>query len=254
MIDLISSRNFYLFLAYLFIHIIVVVIFFANDLKIDRVSELIAEAILSLIISFFVFGSTIFDTLKSETRRIDAEQQETLVSVALYLGIEIMDNVAEIDKMLELNAKTESEMPVPPNKILEKYALSAMWAASANELNLSLNDKWHQSLVESGLVSKLPDKILARRIRETYQRQDHLKNRLRGIIKFYEMIKAQSPNFSVEFIQNILNEKLKEGTNMVLIDIKIFKEKADITLALINELIEPYGEKLEAHKYEVKEL
>lgn len=180
-----------------------------------------------------------------------------IVSVSRYIGNEILDNIIEIEDIVTNSEKSEEQLKTQANisEAALKMAQVGIWSAAAEELVVSLEDKQHQGIVQSGLIAKVENNNVADGIRLSYQKMDNLIKRLRRFSKFCNMLLSPPENMPKELFDYQLNENFTGGIKAVELDIKIFKNEASRTIKEINKLLKPYGNELKIEEYrEDKEL
>jgi len=251
-----QSKYFNILLPLLFILLLFLLLAYGCLIGIYDATTLAVNAVLMFLATLIAISLPLYANWKNEQKRKEDELQMVYVSVSRYVGNEILDNIIEIEDMLKSNEKTEAQMNSHEPAIPEqgkKIGSAAMWKAAAEELVASLEDKQHQSMVMSGLVAKIPDDKVGAGIRETYQKMDNLKKRLRRMTMFLDMLLNPPRDIPSPFLENQLNVTFPETIKAVKLDIKIFKEVAEKTTAEINVLLKKYGKELKIVWYEKEE-
>jgi len=222
------------------------VYFFNSQLGIKDYSTFIGNNILLFLITLLAISVPIYSSIDNYQKQKKEEEKMVLVSVALYVGNEILDNAAALnDILIQISEANKGLADVP--KEAEMNTIAGLWSAFTEEILAVLDDKWHQNMVASGLVAKAPDS-LKNKIRSTYQKMDNLRKQCRRMAKFCEM--ALNPQgMPKSFFDNYLKSQLPDGIKATTRDIDFFLKEAEETTVAINEFIEPYGSKIEVFTY-----
>lgn len=250
MVKIFESKIFNVLLPIVFILLLVLVFFYGYLIGIIDTLTLIANSVLILLATLIAISLPLYAARKSEEERKVEEDKMVYMAVSTYVLNEILDNVIEIEGIIANTKKSEKEFNsqgIPENA--QKMASVGMWLAAAEELVLSLEDKWHQCLVTSGLVAKVPDDDVRNGIRLTYQKMDNLIKRLRRMMKFCEMTLNPPPNAPKQFLDYELNVKFPEGVNAIEKDVEIFIKQAKKMTDRMNEQLKAYKRKVGIVEY-----
>lgn len=247
MLKFFEFKHLPMLLIALYLTLLFMVRFYSNRFSVELTDTFIVESLIGLLIGLITITLPLFASREAESKRKYEEDKRSALTVAQYVGNEILDNVIKINTILDINKKTLAEMPSPPDEWSEKHRDGGMWAAVAEEVNTRISDKWHQNIVTSGLIAKLPDEKqeIVSSIRSTYQKQDSMLERLNTIGKFYHMLETPPPNATVAFMKKMIDEKLMVGIKEAQIDMDLYIKDAKKTTKLINNLIKPYGMQIE---------
>lgn len=228
---------------------------YSSWLGINDAPSIIVSSVLMLLATLIAISLPIYAALQNDKKRIKEDTKMVYIAVSRYIGNEILDNLIQIEDVLATNKKSDQEIknrhPEMPDEG-KKVTNAAMWRAVGEELLASLEEKQHQSMIMSGLVAKIPDDEVGNGIRDTYQKMDNLKKRLRNFVIFSGMLLQPPPNLPPEVIQLQMDTKLPKAIKAVQLDIEIFQTTANNTVKAINRLLKPYGKKIEIVKYESK--
>jgi hypothetical protein len=250
---LFESKYFNLCLILSFILSLFVVSLFGCLLGIAEIPNLIASSILMFISTLIAISLPLHAAYKNNEESKNTENKKVYITVSSYVGGEILDNVIEIQDVLINNKKTLDNMDAhtpPLSERQRKTVLASIWKAAADSLFESLEDKHHKSMVNSGLVGKIPDEPVAEGIRDTYQKMDNLKKRLKNMSKFLEMLLTPQGDVPESFISFQFDTKLQEAISAAELDIKIFNDSAEKTRIEINKVLKPYGKEIKIVTYE----
>jgi len=242
-----ESKFFNIGLPIVFFISLWVVFKYGSSLGITDTHTFIANALVLLATTLIAIAIPIYASVINFQKQKKEEIKMVIVSVSRYVGNEIIDNVIATQDLMEHHKKTIKELPPIPESG-KLGALAGLWAALVEELEVSLDDKWHQSMVNSGLVAKITDDELGDSIRDVYQKMENLKKQLRRMAKFCN-ITLNPQDIPRQIVEYQLNTKLLEGIKATERDTAIFLEYAEKTTDVINKFLEPYGKKLEAVTY-----
>ena len=156
MVKIFESKFFNIALPTFFILLLASVYFYGNILGIKDIPTLIANSVLLLLATLIAISLPLHTSRKGEEERKDEERETVYMAVSSYVQNEILDNVIEIEDIMTATKKSEEDLKKQgmPEKALTRASVG-MWLAATEELVVSLEDKWHQCLVTSGLVAKI---------------------------------------------------------------------------------------------------
>lgn len=254
MVKLFESKIFNIVLPITFLLLLISVSLYGYLLGITDIPTLIANSVLMLLATFIAVSLPLYAARRGEEERKAEEDKMVYIAVSTYVLNEILDNVIEIEDIVANTKKSEKEFPsegMP--EIGKKMSSVGMWLAATEELVVSLEDKWHQCLVTSGLVAKVPDIELQNSIRFTYQKMDNLVKRLRRMMKFCNMALNIPPNTPKQLVDYQLDVKFPEGIKALEKDIEIFKKQAKKTTDMMNERLKVYKRKVGIVEYSEEE-
>ena len=222
-----QSKYFNIVLPLLFILLLVYLYHYGSQLEVKEIPTLIANAVVLLLSTLIAVSLPLYAAFKNDQDQKAENTKNVIRAVSLYVGNEILDNIIEIEDIIANNNKSLKQLEARTNFSVDakKMAQVGMWSAATEELVVSLEDKQHQSLVQSGLTAKIESKDLADGIRITYQKMDNLIKRLRRISKFCNMLLSPPVGVTPEFMNHGLNVQFPEGIKAVEKDIEIFKKK-----------------------------
>ena len=86
-------------------------------------------------------------------------------------------------------------------------------------------------------------------IKNAYSKMANLKQRLRRLSIFFDMILTPPPNFPPQLVTEVLKTKVPESIKTVKEDIDIFFGSARVAIKQINKTIKPYGKKVKIVTY-----
>lgn len=254
---LFENRFFILGILLAFCLILILIGIFGCFIGITEIPNLIASSTLMFLSTFFAIAFPLYAAYKNEEKRTVDETEKVYMTVASYVGGEILDNLIEIQDILAINQKSwdklESQSFSLPD-IEKKRVTASIWKAASETLIDSLEDKYHSSIVMSGLVAKVPDKEIKKGIRETYQKMENLKKRLNRMSKFFNMLLSSQPGVPKSFINYQLSTEVKKAVDAVELDIKIFNASAKRTISKLNKVLVSYDKELKIVKYEDENL
>jgi len=254
MVKLFESRIFNILLPVGFLLLIVSLSLYGCLLGITDIPTLIANSVLMLLATLIAISLPLHAARKGEEERRAEEQKMVYMEVSNYVLNEILDDVVKIEGILGTTKKFEEEFKTQgvPEKA-QKMASVGMWLATTEELEVSLEDKWHQCMVTSGLVAKVPNDEVRIGIRLTYQKMDNILNRMRMMKKFCEKILNPSTNVPPQFKDYQLNVKFPEGVKAIEKDVEIFMKQANKTTTMMNKQLKAYKRKIGIVEYKEEE-
>lgn len=247
-----QSKYFNILLPIIFIFLLIYLGKYGTQYGIKDIPTLIANAIVLLLSTLIAVSLPLYGAFINEQKQKADETEKVIRAVSLYIGNEILDNKITIQDIIAINKKSmeQFEAGTKMSGDTHKMAQVGMWSAVTEELIVSLNDKQHQNIVQSGLVAKIESKVLAEGIRITYQRMDDLIKRLRQTSKYCSMLLSPPTDLPPEFIKHGLNVQFPEALKAIETDIKIFNTEADKTVKEINRLLKQYGQAIKIVEYE----
>ncbi|NCN58582.1 hypothetical protein COW99_01545 [Candidatus Roizmanbacteria bacterium CG22_combo_CG10-13_8_21_14_all_38_20] len=251
--NIFQSKYFNVVLPVLFVLFLLLLLVYGCLIGIYDVITLAVNAVLMLLATLIAISLPLYASAKNEQKRRDKEHEMIYVSVSRYVGGEILDNVIEIQDILKNNEKSLGQLDKQNLSMSErdkKIVTASIWKTASEILVGSLQDKHHNNMVMSGLVAKIPDDAVGNGIRDTYQKMDNLKKRLKSITMFFGMLISPQVGVSKTFLDYQFNTKLQEGITAVELDIKIFSDSAEKTRKDINKLLKQYGKEIKIIAYE----
>ncbi len=252
MMYIFKSKYFNIILPVIFVLFLLLLLIYGCLIGVRDVESLVVNAILMFLATLIAISLPLYANSENEQKRREEELKMIYVSVSRYVGGEILDNIIEIQDILTNNKKTikqmESHNPGIPDRE-KKIIIATIWKSASETLIESLQDKHHNNMVMSGLVSKIPDDSVATGIRDTYQKMDNLKKRLQSMAKFLELLLSPNGAISSTFLDYQFNTKLQEAITATKLDIKIFNKAAEDTKIEINKFLKPYGKEIKIINY-----
>lgn len=224
--------------------------------SISESKQTVIGAILMLLATFIAVSLPLYANSETGRQRKNEELRTSYISIARYVGEELVDNVVRIEDLKSNNEKTIKELDEKFSKATEEekaHQLVGIWKAVADDLLIGLEDINHRSLIMSGILTKVPDNEMNSEIKNAYSKIANLKQRLRRLSIFFGMILTPPPNFPPQVITELLKTKVPESIKTSSEDMDIFLECARAAIKQINETIRPYGKEVRIVTYRPKE-
>lgn len=244
--NLFQSKYFNILLPIIFICLILFSYHYGHLLGITNVPTLIANAVLLLVSTLIAISLPLYASFKNKQEQKDHDTKMVIVTISRYVGNEILDNVIEIEDIIDNNKMSEKQLKSQTmlSTEAENMVTVGIWRVASKELVVSLEDKQHQSIVQSGLIAKIESSDMADGIRFTYQKLDNLIKRLRRLSKLCDILLSPPGKTPNELFDNQLNIQVTKGVKAVEKDIEIFNNEAEITIKAINKFLKPYGKEI----------
>jgi hypothetical protein len=245
MVKLFESKFFNIALPITFFILLVLVFFYGYLFGISDTPTLIANSLLMLMATLIAISLPLYAARKAADEEKKKEDERVYIAVAMYVGTEIIDNMAELQNLIEGKKRTEGQMeelhaklPWLPQQLLDV----GRWAGTTEELIVSLEDKQHQNLSKAGLIAKIPNTEIANDIMRTYQEMSVLIRQARRLNKFCMMMMQEK--LPKDALETAIKTQFAEGKKVLEVDIEIFMKQADKTVKAINSILKPYRKKL----------
>ena len=205
-----------------------------------------------LLATFIAISLPLYASTEAERQRKNEELRISYISIARYVGEELVDNVVRIENLKSNNEKTIKELDKTFSKATEEekaQRLVGIWKAVADDLLIGLEDTNHRLLIMSGILTKVPDNEMNSEIKNAYSKMANLKQGLRRLSIFFGMILAPPPNFPPQVITEMLKTKVPDSIKTSKEDIDIFLKCARKAVKQINKTIKPYGKRVSIVTY-----
>lgn len=246
-----QNKYFNFLLPFIFLSLLVILYIYGSALGITDINTLIANAVLLLVSTLIAVSLPLYAAYINYREQKANDTKMVIVAVSRYIGNEILDNLVEIKDIMK-NTKDSYEQfksQASLSKKSEKMSQVGMWLAASEDLVVSLEDKQHQSIVQSGLVAKIENDKLGDGIRVTYQNMDNIIKRLRRFAIFCRMLLNPPEGTTAQFFEFQLGQ-FDKGMEAIEKDIEIFNDEADKTVKEINVLLKPYGKEIKIVEHE----
>lgn len=254
---IIQNKIVILIMLVLFIGALIGIFFYGNYLGIppNEISLTITSAILMLLATFIAISLPLYANTEAERQKKNEEIKASYISIARYVGEELVDNIVRIEDLMSNNKITFEELDKKFADASEEdkaHQQVGIWKAVAEDLLIGLEDINHRSLIMSGILTKVPDNEMNSEIKNAYSKMTNLKQRLRRLSIFFGMILTPPPNFPSQVITDVLKTKVPALIKSSQEDIDIFLESAKDAINRINKMIKPYRREVKIVAYQPK--
>ncbi len=252
-----QSKIIILIILVLFIGALICIYFYGNTLGIPQVDIplTVTNAILMLLATFIAVSLPLYASTEAERQKKNEELKASYISIARYVGEELTDNIVRIEDLMSNNKITFEELNKKFSNIIERdkvYQQVGIWKAVAEDLLIGLEDTNHRSLIISGILTKVPDNEMNYKIKNAYSKMTNLKQRLKRLSVFFEMILTPPPNFPPQVISDVLKTKVPASIKTSQEDINIFLKNSKEAIKQINKMIKPYEKEVKIVDYQSK--
>ncbi len=249
MIKILKNPFLYLTLLGIFIIVIYVLLLFGIYWSLDKNKplEIFINSILLLISTFLAISIPLYANSENNILMMRDEESHAYRALALFVGEELIDNKILIEEMLKTHDNTFNKM----NENLsltdkEKMMIEVhLWKASADDMRSNLLNDQYIGMINSGVLTKIPDGSIRREIKKSYTLITRIKSRCNRMSAFFQMIISPSNPVSADVISSMLKSKVPESISLLIEEMDTFIIQTNLAISEINKVIEPYGLKVE---------
>ncbi|KKR27328.1 MAG: hypothetical protein UT60_C0053G0005 [candidate division CPR2 bacterium GW2011_GWD2_39_7] len=205
-----------------------------------------------LLTTIIAVSLPLYSATKVDQERKEKETENTYISIARYVGEELVDNIIRIEDLLQNNKDTFKQINDKSQNSSELSRIKnsvSIWRLTSEELFICLDDVRHRDLIISGMLTKIPNDNMASAIKDAYSKMSNLRHRLRRMVAFFSGLNQEHPNNPKELIDHMQKTKAPKSIKSVEEEIDIFLKQARKAVEEINKVIKSYGQELKIITY-----
>jgi hypothetical protein len=212
----------------------------------NEIVLLVANAVLLFFVTIFSIFIPINQTLIFENAKKEEELKNTYVSIAIFVGQELIENKIRIEESIRAISRSEEMLEKSPEEKRDKqFALLALWSGAAKDSVDSIENISYQGLIYSGVAAKLSDASVISAVQNAYSKISIMKQRLQRVHIFFKSIVDSNTRVSEAVLQRTLDEPVPKAIIAAKADQVGAIKAIDEAIKIINEYIDPYGRKLQ---------
>ncbi len=249
-----EKEYFPVYILVLYVPLLIIVYSFADKAGINESSgyNLVVESILTLLVTILTIALPLLWSRRrreEEDEKLRNKEEERRKGVYLllgrYIGEELSNNKLRIVNIIKSNETTFDDLEKSNHNDKTKTMIKiSIWKIAAEEMLYSLEDISHKSLIGSRAILMIADEKMLEEVKVAYTYMTDLKQRLRRIRSFFQMLQSPSADISQDVIDRVLITKVPASIETVEVDIRRFLNQADKAIEAIKFVLKPYGKEI----------
>lgn len=210
-------------------------------------TAVIIAALLTLPITFLSITIPLNRTFAGKKEDEEKELEKAYIGAGIIIAPELLSNFQLLEDLKdsiqkEYDIKEDIKNKISPKDLKTIVRMTAVREV-ANEINLSLADKYYLTAIASGILIKMQDEGFTNDLQQAYISIEECKAKLRQIAVHFQMI--INPPLGVPDAPAVAERMLKENAP---IEINVAIEQLDNTIKKIKKAIDSLNRVLKPYK------